>query len=129
MDGRIYMHNDPHTMLTRSRELRKNMTREESHLYFDGLKKLPWKFRRQVVMDRYIVDFYCPALRIVIEVDGTQHFLETGKAYDQVRDEVLRGMDLLILRYSNADIRLKFDDVIRDIFAHCEERAKRKSPT
>lgn len=50
---------DAHTMLTRSRDLRKNMTREEKHLYYDGLKKLPWKFRRQQVFENYIVDFYC----------------------------------------------------------------------
>ena len=78
---------DPHTMLERSRALRKNMTREERHLYYDGLKRMPWKFRRQAVMDNYIVDFYCAELKLVVEVDGTQHFLENGRVYDEKRDQ------------------------------------------
>lgn len=118
------MSTDSHTMLTRSRELRKNMTREEKHLYYDGLKALPWKFRRQVVFQNYIVDFYCPELRIVIEVDGTQHFLEKGVAYDSARDAALRDMGLLVLRYSNADVNRQFENVMEDIYKYCDLRAK-----
>ena len=113
---------DQHTMLTRSRELRKNMTREEKHLYYDGLKRLPWKFRRQAVFGSYIVDFYCPQLGVVVEVDGTQHFLEQGKSYDAVRDEYLKSLGLHVMRYSNADVNRQFDSVVNDIFEQCRKR-------
>ena len=117
------MPTDPRTMLVRSRELRKKMTPEERHLYYDGLKRLPWKFRRQVVFERYIVDFYCPELKLVIEVDGTQHFLETGKSHDAVRDERLRQRGLEVLRYSNADVNRRFEDVVNDIYETGRRRA------
>ena len=117
---------DAHTMLMRSRDLRKNMTQEEKHLYYDGLKKLPWKFRRQQVFENYIVDFYCAELKIVVEVDGTQHFLEKGKSYDAVRDDALRNMGLLVLRYSNAEVNRQFDNVVADISQHCETRQKER---
>ena len=120
------MPNDAHTMLTRSRDLRKNMTREEKHLYYDGLKKLPWKFLWQQVFENYIVDFYCAELKVVVEVDGTQHFLEKGKAYDAVRDDALRDMGLLVLRYSNADVNRQFDNVVADIYKHCENRQEKR---
>lgn len=110
------MAKDPHTMLMRSRDLRKRMTAEERHLYYDGLKKLPWKFRRQAVLGEYIVDFYCPELKLVIEVDGTQHYLEAGRTYDAKRDEVLTQMGLRVLRYSNADVNQRFESVVNDIY-------------
>lgn len=120
----MQMGNHVHTMLMRSRDLRKHMTAEERHLYYDGLKSLPWKFRRQVVFGDYIVDFYCPQLKLVIEVDGTQHFLDVGRAYDEKRDEVLRMMGLMVLRYSNADVNLRFNSVMSDIY---EAGRKRES--
>lgn len=118
------MGNHVHTMLMRSRDLRKHMTAEERHLYYDGLKSLPWKFRRQVVFGDYIVDFYCPQLKLVIEVDGTQHFLDVCRSYDEKRDEVLRMMGLMVLRYSNADVNLRFNSVMSDIY---EAGRKRES--
>ena len=113
---------DPRTLLERSRDLRKNMTPEEKHLYYDGLKKLPWKFRRQAVLGNYIVDFYCPELSLVIEVDGTQHYEEAGKVYDADRDRALYEDGLNVLRYSNRDINQRFDAVIADIFNFCSRQ-------
>lgn len=110
---------DAHIMLLRSRDLRKRMTAEERHLYYDGLKKMPWKFRRQVVFGDYIVDFYCPQLKLVIEVDGTQHYLEKGRAYDEKRDRDLERMGIKVLRYSNADVNERFESVVEDIYAMC----------
>ena len=120
------MPNDPHTMLMRSRALRQNMTREEKHLYYDGLKKMPYKFRRQVVIGNYIVDFCCLALRLVIEVDGTQHFLPPGRKHDQARDAWLRQEGYHLVRYSNADINQRFEAVCTDILKHCGWRASQK---
>lgn len=114
-------------MLMRSRELRKQMTREESRLYYDGLKNTRWKFRRQVVLGDYIVDFCCPGLRVVVEVDGTQHYLGQGQAYDQRRDAWLEGQGYLVLRYSNADVNCRFAAVCEDIASKCEARAAEMS--
>ena len=116
------MGTDAHTMLLRSRDLRKNMTGEERHLYYDSLKKLPWKFRRQVVLGSFIVDFCCLELKLVIEVDGTQHYLDEGRAYDASRDAWLEERGYLVLRYSNADVNCRFDAVCEDILKACETR-------
>ena len=123
------MNHDAHVLLMRSRNLRKSMTREEKHLYFDGLKEMHWKFRRQVVLGHYIVDFCCPQLRIVVEVDGTQHFLESGLAYDQTRDGWLNANGYRVLRYSNEAVNHRFEAVCEEILAVCEKReAEMKKP-
>lgn len=113
---------DAHTMLMRSRALRKRMTREEKHLYYDGLKNMRWKFRRQVVLGSYIVDFCCPELKMIVEVDGSQHYLETGQARDSARDAWLAAQGYRVLRYSNADVNGRFEAVCEDILKECERR-------
>ena len=67
-------------------------------------------------MCNYIVDFYCAELKLVVEVDGTQHFLENGRVYDEKREQFLREKGLRVIRYSNADINMRFEDVLNDIF-------------
>ena len=57
-----------------SQNLRKNMTKEERHLWYDCLKQLPVTVKRQQIIGEYIVDFYCASKKVVIELDGTQHF-------------------------------------------------------
>ena len=94
-----------------SRKLRRAMTKEERHLWYDCLKKLPVTVHRQKVMGKYIVDFYCAAAKLVIEIDGSQHFEEKGIAADRERDEYLRGLGLVVKRYSNADINQRFESV------------------
>ena len=98
--------------------LRKNMTKEERHLWYDFLKRLPVTFNRQKVIGRYIVDFYCAEKKLAIELDGTQHFLEDGKRADMERDAYLRSVGLTILRYSNRDINQQFTCVCNDILQH-----------
>lgn len=120
------MEHDPGVMLARSRELRKHMTREECHLYYDGLKPMPWKFRRQVVLGDYIVDFCCVKQKVVVEVDGTQQFLEQGTEYDARRDARLKAHGYLVLRYSNADVNTRFEAVCEDIFNQCRDREEKR---
>ena len=67
-----YQHNPKLT--ENAKELRKNMTKEEKHLWYDFLKTYPVRFLRQKVIDDYISDFYCHKARIVIELDGSQHY-------------------------------------------------------
>ena len=98
-----------------AKALRKNMTREERHLWYDFLKSLPVTFNRQKVVGKYIVDFYCASKNIVIELDGSQHYEEKGIMEDKERDEFLNSLGLKVLRYSNFDINKNFDVVCQDI--------------
>ena len=99
-----------------SRELRKNMTKEESHLWHDFLKEYPVQFRRQVSFSKYILDFYCAKANLAIELDGSQHFMDDGQQYDLVREEYLRkNYGIRILRFSNLDISENFEGICTTI--------------
>ena len=96
-------------LVTNAKELRKNMTKEERHLWYDFLKDYPVKFYRQKVMGKYIVDFYCAKADLVIELDGSQHYEENGIQYDFQRDEYLKSYGVDILRIPNNEINTNFD--------------------
>lgn len=98
-------------------KLRKNMTAEELKLWNYCLKQMPYKFRRQAVFGNYIVDFYCPAKKIVIEVDGSQHYTEEGEKKDKIRDKYFTDMGIRVVRYTNLEVNLHFRDVCDDIYA------------
>ena len=97
------------------------MTKEERHLWYDFLKGLPVTVNRQKVIKGYIVDFYIAKCKIVIEVDGTQHYYDEGVEKDKKRDSDLNLMGITVLRYSNYDINFSFDAVCEDILnqLHC----------
>ena len=101
-----------------AQKLRRNMTREERHLWYDFLKHLSVPFNRQKVIGPYIVDFYCAAAQLVIELDGSQHYEESGLNADRERDTCLSGLGLKVLRYSNRDVMQNFDGVCEDILQH-----------
>jgi len=101
-----------------ARTLRKNMTAEERKLWYLFLKTLPCTVHRQKVIGKYIVDFYCASAKLVIEVDGSQHFRETGKEKDQERDRFLLSQGLKVLRYANSQINGEFAAVCEDILQH-----------
>ena len=103
-----------------SQELRKNMTKEERHLWYDFLKTYPVRFKRQFLIGNYIVDFYCHKAKLVIELDGSQHYSIPGKQADAVRDGYLREQGLTVLRYSNSDVDRNFPGVCGDILAHLQ---------
>ena len=107
-----------------ARTLRKNMTKEERHLWYDFLKGLPVMVHRQKVIGNYIVDFYVADAKIVIELDGSQHYEAAGKQTDEIRDEYLNSLGLNVLRYSNADVNQQFQSVCEDIW----NRIKKPSP-
>ncbi|MBQ2735969.1 MAG: DUF559 domain-containing protein [Clostridia bacterium] len=102
-------------LVSNARTLRKNMTREEKHLWYDFLKKLPFNVRRQHNVENYIVDFYIAEKKIVIEVDGIQHTSQKSKEDDIKRDTTLKKWGIVVLRYSNKDINKNFKAVINDI--------------
>ena len=98
-----------------AQKLRREMTKEERHLWYDFLKELPVTVNRQKVIGRYIVDFYCTEAKLVIEIDGTQHYGQAGKETDSERDAYLNDQGLHVLRYSNRDINRSFAGVCADI--------------
>ena len=103
-----------------SRALRKNMTRHERHLWYDFLKPLPIMVHRQKIIGPYIVDFYVAEKKLVIELDGSQHYDIPGKQADEIRDQFLREQGLTVLRYANSDLDKNFRGVCQDILLHLE---------
>ena len=108
--------------------LRKNMTKEERHLWYDFLKTLPVMVHRQKVIGAYIVDFYIAEAKLIIELDGSQHYETQGMQADQVRDAYLQERGLTVLRYSNADVNLRFADGCEDIWNKLKLSEKKPSP-
>ena len=105
-----------------SKILRRNMTRDECHLWYDFLKNFPIPIYRQKIIGDYIVDFYCAQAKVVIELDGSQHKARKAKDDDFLRDEYLKSQDILVLRYSNSAIRSSFPTVCEDILKQIEGR-------
>ena len=95
-------------LLRNSQNLRKNMTKEERHLWYDFLKEYPVQFKRQYVVGSYIVDFYCYQAKLIIELDGSQHYDPDIIRYDQIRTDYLQQQGYFVLRFSNADVTKQF---------------------
>ena len=104
-----------HHNLEKARQLRKEMTIWERKLWFTFLRHYPIRFYRQIRIENYIVDFYCAGVKLVIEIDGRQHYNEEGRASDKIRDEFLTGLGINVVRYTNRQIRDNFVGVCKDI--------------
>ena len=98
-----------------SQELRKNMTKEERHLWYDFLKTYPVQFRRQYTVGMYVVDFYCWKAKLILELDGSQHCTSEAQEYDRNRTQYLEKQGYCVLRYSNRDVRENFRGVCENI--------------
>ena len=98
-----------------AQRLRKEMTREERKLWFEFLSTLPIRIKRQKMIGRYIVDFYCASAKAVIELDGSQHYEESGIENDVKRDDYLNSLGITVYRYSNRDVNEHFEHVCEDI--------------
>ena len=107
-------------LVSKARTLRKNMTPEEKHLWYDFLKRLPCNVRRQHNIENYIVDFYIAEKKTVIEIDGIQHSTSEHKEADEQRDRTLISWNITVLRYSNDSIRNNFNAVCADILKNLE---------
>ena len=94
-----------------AKNLRKNATREEKHLWYDFLSKHEIGFQRQKAIDNFIADFYCHKAKLIIEIDGSQHYTEDGKQKDEYRTEILEKYGLKIIRFTNAQINSNFQGV------------------
>ena len=104
-----YIHNKK--LVPVARMLRKNMTKEERHLWYDCLRLSRVRFYRQKVFGKYILDFYCPKARLVVEVDGGQHNEPKMRAYDAERTAFLESYGLKVLRFSNMEVNRHFSEV------------------
>ena len=101
--------------IPRAKELRKNATPEENHLWYDFLRNYTVRFQRQKAIDHFIADFYCHAAKLVIELDGSQHYEEQHKRYDDFRTEILEGYDLTVIRFTNTQVKKNFEGVCQYI--------------
>ncbi len=107
------IHNKSNKSLAQT--LRSNQTDEERKLWYCFLRYLPVKFLRQQAIGNYIVDFYCGSAKLVIELDGIQHYSEEGQSKDFERDSYLNGLGITVVRYTNLEINRQFDSVCMDI--------------
>lgn len=101
--------------INNARVLKKEQTKEEKHLWYDFLNTYKPKFIRQHVIGKYIVDFYCASKKIAIEIDGSQHYDDIAKEYDQVRTEFLKREGISVLRFTNLEVNTKFREVCESI--------------
>ena len=109
-------------MLETARKLRREMTPQETKLWYRFLRSYPVKIYKQRIIESFIVDFYCADARLVIELDGSQHYTEQGKCYDEERSQILRAYGLKVLRFSNRDVDRSFDSVCAQIHNIIQER-------
>ena len=102
--------------------LRKNMTKEEARLWYQFLCRYPHRFRRQYVIDNYIVDFFCHQAKLVVELDGSQHYDPKGQTEDSVRTSYLESLGLKVIRFSNLDVMREFRNVCEAIDLEVKNR-------
>ena len=102
-----------------ARNLRKNSTPQEKHLWYDYLSKYPIRFQRQKAIDNFIADFYCHKAKLVIELDGSQHFESDNINKDDKRTQYFKSLGISVLRIPNNQVNQNFagvceyiDDVI-----------------
>ena len=105
-----------------AQNLRKNQTKEERLLWNLFLKRYPMRFRRQLVIGNYIVDFYCHGAKLAVELDGSQHYEPAEIEKDERRTEYLESQGISVLRFSNLDVLRRFEDVCTEI----DRTAKRR---
>ena len=101
-----------HNLISKAKVLRKNMTPQERHLWYDFLKSYPVRFQRQKAIGNFIADFYCHKANLIVEVDGSQHFTPKG----------LEEYDILVIRFSNYDVNTNFYGVCSYIDKVVKER-------
>ena len=109
-------------LTSHAQHLRRNMTKEERRLWYEYLRNYPYQFRRQVAFGNYILDFYCAAAKLAVELDGSQHYSEEGLRYDENRTAYLNGIGIRVIRFSNTDIMRNLAGVCETIDAQIHDR-------
>ena len=111
-----------HSLLPTAKMLRKNLTPHERKLWYLFLRKYPVKIYKQRIIDSFIVDFYCASAKLVIELDGSQHFTKQGIEHDKERSAMIQAYNLKVLRFTNYEIDTAFSDVCETIDAEIKSR-------
>ena len=114
-------HYSPH-LWQFAKSMRKNMTREERHLWFDFLRRYPLRIRRQVILGNHIVDFCCEKAQLIIEIDGSQHYTPEEKEKDRKRTNDLKDLGYKVIRISNRDVMTNFDGITQYIHQEIQKR-------
>jgi len=95
----------------KARENRKNMTGPEKMIWNRVLRKFKYRVTRQKPIGRYIVDFYCAKLKLVIEIDGESHYVKDGVKKDRERDRFLKSQGLTVMRFTNPEVMSNIEGV------------------
>ena|SRR5690606_20190310 len=106
----------------KARELRNNATSQEDKLYYQFLRRFKHRIHRQKVIGYYFVDFYCHKAKLVIELDGGQHFRQEQLVHDDLRTRFLESQGLLVLRFTNWEVDHQFAQVCQRIEEVVEQR-------
>ena len=109
-------------LVKNSKNLRKAMTKEEAHLWYQFLCRYPLRFRRQYVIGNYITDFYCHKAKLVVELDGSQHYSPEEMEYDRKRTAYLESQGLKVMRFSNLDVMRQFRRVCEAVDMAVKDR-------
>lgn len=115
-----YSHNKKLVPLAKS--LRKEMTKEERHLWYDFLSFYSVRFLRQKVLGQYITDFYCAKAKLVVELDGSQHYEDKELVYDKERTDFLDSLGIKVIRIPNNEISKNFSVVCEFIDNEVKKR-------
>ena len=115
---------DKKILVDRAHKMRKEPTEEENKLWHIILKKIRPRFLRQRIIGNYIVDFCCPKLKLIIEVDGEQHYMPENERYENARTAFLEQKGYKILRFYNSDINKSIKNIAVSIAGICKERAE-----
>ena len=110
-----------------AKQLRKEMTKEERHIWYDFLRTYPVRFSRQKVLGKYIADFYSAEAKLVIELDGSQHYEDGNVEKDAERTGFLEGHGLTIIRIPNNEVSRNFRGVCENIDAAVRQSLSQKS--
>ena len=110
-----------------AKQLRREMTKEERHLWYDFLRTYPIRFTRQKIIGRYIVDFYCPQAKVAIELDGSQHYEPDNILKDSERTKFLEQFDLKMIRIPNSEVNRNFRGVCEYIDTAVKQSLSQKS--
>ena len=106
--------------------LRKNATKQEKHLWYDFLSNYPVRFQRQKTIGNYIADFYCSQVKLIIEIDGLQHYTQGAAEYEKERTEYMNSLGIVIIRFKNAEIDHNFRTVCNQIDYKVKELLEKK---
>ena len=107
--------------LAKARALRRNMTPQERHLWYDFLRYCKPRFRRQEIIGPYIADFFCYDAKLIIELDGSQHFSPESKIYDDARTAYFHTLGIRLMRVDNGQVNRNFEGVCEGIILAMQE--------